>query len=97
MAERNKQRERYRFLIAQEREMQLRHLLRQSQLSGSDQQELDQVQQELLEASRAKEEAEAHARMIQASLANYERLREEVEGRRQKQSGGEGRAGTGGG
>lgn len=34
LAERNKQRERYRFLVAQEHEMQLRHQIRQGQMSG---------------------------------------------------------------
>jgi hypothetical protein len=66
-AERNKQRERYRFLAAQEREMALRHRLRQGQLGGAGEEELRETAEALREASLAKEEAEAHARMLQVA------------------------------
>lgn len=71
LAERNKQRERYRYVVAQEREMALRHELRQAVISNAKEEELKQLQEATEEAALAKEEAEAHARMLQASIARY--------------------------
>ncbi len=80
LAERNKQRERYRFVLAQEEELLLRHQLRQDEIAGADEVEL-RNQLEAVESARlAKEEAEAHARMLQSSIARFERLKAEVEG-----------------
>ena len=80
LAERNKQRERYRFVLAQEEELQLRHQLRQDEIAGVDESEL-RNQLEAVESARlAKEEAEAHARMLQSTIARFERLKAEVEG-----------------
>jgi hypothetical protein len=80
LAERNKQRERYRFVLAQEEELLLRHKLRQDEIAGADEAEL-RNQLEAVESARlAKEEAEAHARMLQSTIARFERLKGEVEG-----------------
>jgi hypothetical protein len=80
LAERNKQRERYRFVLAQEEELLLRHQLRQDEIAGAGEVEL-RNQLEAVESARlAKEEAEAHARMLQSSIARFERLKAEVEG-----------------
>jgi hypothetical protein len=80
LAERNKQRERYRFVLAQEEELLLRHQLRQDEIAGAGEEDL-RNQLEAVESARlAKEEAEAHARMLQSSIARFERLKAEVEG-----------------
>lgn len=56
LAERNKQRERYRFLVAQEHEMQLRHQIRQGQMSGMH----EQVRSKMLPQPRASVQHQAH-------------------------------------
>ena len=80
LAERNKQRERYRFVLAQEEELMLRHKLRQDEIAGADEAELQNQLEAVENARMAKEEAEAHARMLQSTIARFERLKAEVEG-----------------
>jgi len=80
LAERNKQRERYRFVLAQEEELLLRHQLRQDEIAGAGEDELRNQLEAVESARMAKEEAEAHARMLQSSIARFERLKAEVEG-----------------
>jgi len=58
---------------------QLRHEIRQGQMSGMHEAMLQAHRDELEEASMAREEAEAHARMLQASISRYDRLKKEVE------------------